>query len=466
MKTLVRRPNAESTAVRRNGGRIRNRHRSPAGLAALAFACVSLAAPAGAQTVIVPPHIAVRITGDPASPGFIADRIETAVARAIEPGLPPGAVVRTGTILPAPQPLDRGFLTNFRVPVTIESGAGGAAYAATTVVDVTNVDLARFTPRSLAFRDDPERIVADGVLSRTTVTTGHPARLYYYHENTGVRRRFCVVLAANDSVRTRVHLIGASAGPNIDVMSVGHAVSKTFLARQPQNEGTVVTIAGGRPLVERDEIVAPGQGIVGSLDIRVLDGGPVTVTVLAIPVTAGPADYLYSAKLPDDGHGRRGDFGLADFGRWIVAFTVGGPDAAYTYGRRRPTLPNLDLADSGRDYGDYGVLQSITFDLANPTDRPATVFLYEKPLGGVVRSSFRVNGQLVEVGCVRVPQRYAIASYELGPRSTATLDVLTMTDGGSNYPLEMGVTTTPPIPAAPAIRAADGCFPKPKPPSG
>jgi hypothetical protein len=35
-----------------------------------------------------------------------------------------------------------------------------------------------------------------------------------------------------------------------------------------------------------------------------------------------------------------------------------------------------------------------------------------------------------------------------------------MTDGGSNYPLEIGVSSTPPLASTPAITAADGCFPK------
>jgi hypothetical protein len=36
-----------------------------------------------------------------------------------------------------------------------------------------------------------------------------------------------------------------------------------------------------------------------------------------------------------------------------------------------------------------------------------------------------------------------------------------MTDGGSFYPVEIGITGTPPTPATPAISAPDGCFPKP-----
>jgi len=418
-------------------------------------------APLRAQTVGVPAHVPALVTGDPAAPDFVTLQIHAAVQRAIVPLLPPGSLVRVSAILPAPQALDRGFQTSFTVPLTIQTGAGSAPLAATTVVDVTNVDLPGFAPETLAFRDDPERIAADGVLSRTTIARGHPERVYYYHENTGLRRRFCVVLSANDSVLTRVHVVGAAAGPNIDVMTVGHSVTQMFLAREPHDEGSVVAIAGGKPYVERDTIVDPGEGIVGSIDLRLLAGGPVTMTVMAIPIAGNPADYLYAPRLAGDGRERHGNFDLAGFAQWIVAYTAGGPDAAYVYGRRQATLPNVDPADAGHDFGDYGVLQRITFDLANPTAKPVTLFLYEKPLGGVVRSSFLVDGTLTDVGCVRVARRYAVTSYELGAHASAAWDVLTMTDGGSNYPLEIGVTATPPLSTTPRISAPDGCFPKP-----
>jgi hypothetical protein len=409
----------------------------------------------------VPEQVRLTISGDPASPDFLASRLNAAVVRAVEPTLAAGSLVHTTAILPQPEPLERGFITSFRVAVTIEPGPGAAAVTGLTRVDVDNAALSGTAPATLSFTDDPERITADGVLSRTTVSAGRPARIYYYHENVRAKRRFCVVLSANDSVLTHVQLVGAAAGPNVDVMSVGHAVTKTFLDRQPHNEGIVAPVAGGKPYLERDTMVGPGDGIVGALDLRVLDGGPVTVTVMAIPPAAEPAAYLYAPKLPDDGHTRHGTFELGDFAQRVIAYTAGGPDATYEYGNRQRTLRNLDGADPGRDYGDYGVLQRVAFDLDNPGDAPATVYLYEKPLGGVVRSSFSVNGTIVDVGCVRVPQRYLIAPYQLEPHATGTLNVLTMTDGGSNYPLEIGVSASAPLAAAPAISAQDGCFPKP-----
>jgi hypothetical protein len=50
----------------------------------------------------------------------------------------------------------------------------------------------------------------------------------------------------------------------------------------------------------------------------------------------------------------------------------------------------------------------------------------------------------------------------LPPRASQTHAIKTMTDGGSNLPIEIGVTATPPQPVTPPITAPDGCFPKPQ----
>jgi hypothetical protein len=419
------------------------------------------AAPTAPPAGRIPVHLRLIVTGDPASAEFLQTQISAAIAAAVQPSLTPGSSVNAAAPLPAAQDLDSGFLTGFTVPVALDPGPGSVAVRGLTAVDVENRTLPGFRPFTLAFADDPERITADGVLSRTTVARSHSARIYYYHENMGVARRFCVVLTANDSVRSHVQIVGAAAGPNTDVMGVGHAVAKTFLTVEPHAEGVVLPISGGKPILERDTLAGPGDGIVGALDVRVLDGGPVTATVMAIPPGAEPPAYLYGRKLPDDGHARHGSFRLHGFGERIVAYSAGGRDVSYTYGSRQQTPTNADPLDAGHDYGDYGVVQRIAFDLDNPGRSSATIYLYEKPLGGDVRSSFVVNGALADLGCVRVPQRYLIASLDLAPRAAGVFDVLTTTDGGSNYPLEIGVTTTPPLPATPAISAADGCFPKP-----
>jgi hypothetical protein len=70
---------------------------------------------------------------------------------------------------------------------------------------------------------------------------------------------------------------------------------------------------------------------------------------------------------------------------------------------------------------------------------------------------------MLTLGCARVPTPYLITQFALAPSSQRTVSVVTMADGGSNFPLDIGATTTPPQPATPPQNAPDGCFPKPAP---
>ncbi len=426
----------------------------------------------GASRIDVPVRVAfaagtvektatLKVTGSPVDPAWLAQQVASLVARLTLSQ--PGAQVAIAPVTPAPSPLVPGAQTQFTVPVQI---AGGDTYLDvndSTTVTVQNVDAGTFLPSLLFYDDDPERVNADGVLYRGTFDAARPVRLYFYHDNGPQARRVAVILSSQSQDPSSVQIIDSTAGPNIDVMSVGHATSKNFLLFQPRNQGTIVDL-DSTPYVLHDLPMQYRQGVAGTVGLRVLAGGPVNVTVVAVSPGIDPRTLLSRPQLPDDGHHRTGIFSLANYGSANVSYAVGGPDAKFVYGDREPTPPNVAANSPGHDYGDYGVLWNIGFSLANPTSAPATVFLYERPIGGVVRSSFLLGNSLVDMGCVRVPQPYEVSAYTLQPNQTYRLNLQTMTDGGSNYPLEVGITQTPPQPTPPPISAPDGCFPKPQPP--
>jgi hypothetical protein len=403
----------------------------------------------------------LKVTGTPADGAWLVSQVMGLVAQLTQ--AMPGAQTTFGNpVPPVPTPLPAGASMQFTVPVQI-AGANGQYFdqSGSTVVNVQNVPADAFAPALLFYDDDPEHVNADGVLFRGTVTSAQPSRLYYYHDNAGDPRRIVVVLTSTSQDPTSVQLIDSSAGPNADVMSVGHVVTRNFLLTKPKNEGTILDLSADDPYVLKDVALGSRQGAAGNLDLRVLNGGPVTVTVLALSPGVDPRTLLTSAPLPDDGHHRTGVFQLAGFGSDALAYSAGGPDAKIAIGDRQPTAPNAYPAALGHDYGDYGVWHSISIALSNPSPAPATAYLYFKPLVGVARSSFLVDGALVEIGCVRVPQPYQIAAIPLAAGANQQVRLDTMTDGGSFYPVEIGVTATPPAPAAPPMNGPDGCFPKP-----
>jgi len=207
----------------------------------------------------------------------------------------------------------------------------------------------------------------------------------------------------------------------------------------------------------------PLDGVAGAIDVNILSGGALDLTVLAIAPSALDSDIpglLAQPKLPGDGHHRTGVFNLSSYANDTLSYRVGGDDVSLDYGLHTP--PTVDPPD-GRDFGEYGVWRTLNFTVTNPTAQPAMLYLYEQPMGGPVRSSFIVNGAVppVEIQCARASERYQIAPVTAPPGAT-TIQLQTMTDGGSFYPLEVGLTATPPSPSPPPITAPNGCFPKPQ----
>lgn len=406
------------------------------------------------------PQTSLTVTGNPADPAWLAQQVASWVARLTQ--AQPGAQVTIGAVNPPAVPLAVGQSTRFTVPVQIAGNGEYFDQSASTTVNVQNVAAAPFEPALLFYDDDPEHVTEDGVLFRGAVSATTPARLYYYHDAGQDPRRLVVALTANSQNPTSVQLVDAAAGPNMDVMHVGHTVTKNFLLTKTRDQGIIVTLPEDEPFYLADVPMASRQLVSGIVDLRILSGGPVTATVLAVSGDTNPRTLLDGPVLGDDGHHRTGIFMVSGFGSNALSYTIGGSNATLVIGDLEPTPPSADPGNTGHDYGDYGVSHTIDLTLRNPGSAPATAYLYFRPLAGPARGSFLIDGTLAEVGCVRVPTPYQISAFDLAPGQTYRAVVRMMTDGASFYPAEIGVTATPPQPKAPGIHAPDGCFPKPE----
>ncbi|HEX5275727.1 MAG TPA: hypothetical protein VFW34_10665 [Candidatus Rubrimentiphilum sp.] len=421
------------------------------------------------QRVLIPVRVAVdaakvltqtltlQYTGNPVDPAWLQRVLQRSVLRnvQVQPGLQPQTRFNLPTLAP-------GSIGAFDAQVQVPGNDSTYPVSAVVNVNLQNVDAQAFTPPVLFYDDDPEHITSEGVLYRGHITPGTPVRLYYYHDNNAQPRDLAVVFSAPSGAST-VQLIDASAGPNIDVMQVGHAVTRDFLDRKPINEGIVTTIDSETPYVAERFSMQPLNGVAGNIDVHILSGGALDVTVLSLAENTPDANIpglLTGPKLPGDGHHRTGVFNINGYAQDTLAYRVGGDDVSLDYGLHSP--PTIDPPD-GRDFGEYGVWRTLSFNVTNPTGQPATLYLYEQPMGGPVRSSFLINGvpPLADIQCARASERYQIAPVAAQPGAT-TIQLQTMTDGGSFYPLEVGLTATPPSPNPPPISAPNGCFPKPQ----
>ncbi len=424
-----------------------------------ASADVTIRVAFNAGTIV--PQTVLTVTGDPAQPDWLADRVTDWVTHLTQ--ALPGTQITIGTVSPA-APLVPGATAQFVVPVQIAGNGEYFDQTGTTAVTVQNAPLQPLLPSLLFYDDDPEHVSQDGVLFRGTVGVAQPARLYYYHDAAADDpRRLVVALQGSGAGPTSMQLSDALAGPNMDVMQVGQSVTKRFLLTAASHEGVILDLSGGRPYVMTDLPMNARQLVAGTADLRVLSGSPVTVTVLAVSPGADPLALLDGPVLPGDGHHRTGVFSIAGFGTESLRFSAGGADATTVIGDTDPTPPNVDPSADGHDYGDYGVVHTIDLTLDNPGAAPVAAYLFLQPLAGPARGSFLIDGNAVDIGCVRVPSRYQVTAFQLSPGQRYHTVVQTMTDGGSFYPVRIGVTATTPQAGAPPINAPDGCFPKPQP---
>jgi hypothetical protein len=415
---------------------------------------VLVAPPAG----VVPTDATVELAGT-ISPQFTTSRVQGAITQLAL--LQPGATiavngVTTGALRP-------GDALEARANVVLKGNDAFVDQSGTTNVHVRVSALPQLDPVVLFYSDDPERLgpLDDGVLFRGTIDATRPARTYAYHVSDAQNRRLYLALQPTTGT-ARVQVLAGVAGPSDAFSYVGHLSTLRYLLERPPQESFIATVAPALPylLPLGAGTMLPGQLVAGILDLRVLDGAPVNVMVVSASNGTDPATLLSQPEHPSDGHFRRGEFALTNVTPLTLAYAVGGPEPQpFTVGVRyyangQQAFPNLRpdiVAAAGQRAGlagDYGVLRTVSLQLANPTSAPQNVYLYEQPgaNGGVTTTIwFTGDPAPTEVRCVSDPsQRYLVKGFGLAPGQTLNVTGQYMTDGTSFLPLSFGLTATLP----------------------
>ena len=413
-----------------------------------------LVAPA-AGTVAV--DVNVELAGD-VSPFFVAAKVRDAIAQ--RSVLQPFVDVRIPFLA-----IPLHALQAYTVPMDVGLDGKG------TFVDVrakSNVHLRLDppgpsappgAPQTLLYSDSPEYVTADGVLFRsvTPVTATRPARLYLYHVAMTEARTFALVLRARDAP-ARVALTGAAAPPSTKYLCAGHRATADYLRERRRRESVVATVAPDHPFVlplQSDMHVR--DLIAAAYDVTVLDGGAVDVEVVSTAHGIDPLSVAGDPEAPADRSRRKGEFALGTIRPITLDLRIGSPneepsiDIGLGSVEGTPEFPNL--RPGPRFFpGDYGIVRPVQLHLVNVTDTPQTAYLYEVALNRALTSTFWFDGDLnpTEVPMVTDPnQRYVVRAFPLAPNEDRTVTGEYMTDGGSNYTAEYGLTADQPQPPPP-----------------
>lgn len=377
--------------------------------------------------------LSIRITGDPASSIFVK---EQAVAAAIN-----AAQARSGAQIVATTdevhfstPLAQDNIATIDVPVLIQ-GEQYFSVDGVTHVSVENMAAPKITPDSLTVSDFPEKLTENGVLFASDLKRTQPTRFLYFHYNPpGEPDRRIVLRAQNMSSEPAVvQFISGAGGPDPNEMLVGHAATALFLKRLVQNEGQILVIPGKGTLNLVEQPLPAKDVVCNLLQLRVLSGSTVHLTLFAQNAANSPDEALSSTELLEGDHPHaRGVYKIPEFHYSTLWNTT---DQYLELQIGHIPLPNLMQGQALA--GDYGVLQSFVIKVQNPTDRPQPIAIYENPRGGRATGTYLIDGVLIQSHQVPPFSRYKLRQYVVPARGFVRVTVETIPDSGSSYPLRL-----------------------------
>lgn len=375
----------------------------------------------------------IRLTGDPASPDFVKQEA-TAAASALVTLRPGAQAIVTSDLVHFTQPLEQDNNAVVDVPVLLQ-GDQYFTVSGTTHVRVENVAAPTILPDSLMVSDFPERLTANGILFASDLKWAQPSRFLYFHFNPpGEPARRLVLRAENRAAEPALlQFIYGQGGPAPNEMEAGHDATKRFLERQVQNEGRIISIPANGTLELAQQDLPPNAVVCGMLQLRVLDGGTVHLTLFAQNATSSPDEPLTGTDLlQSTEHHARGLYKIPEF-HYSRTWSVDSDYLELPIG----DIPLPNVMQGQALSGDYGVKQSFVVKVQNPTSRPQAIAIYENPRGGRATGTFVIDGVLIQSHGVPAFSRYKLRQYVVPARGFVRVVIVTIPESGSSYPLRL-----------------------------
>jgi hypothetical protein len=379
----------------------------------------------------------INITGHPASSAFVAETAAQAATQVTYAQA--GAHINAG-IAEDSRELPPDDTTIVHVPVDV-TGDNYFAYHTTVAVRVTNLAQPQLAPRFMLVSDFPETITEDGTLFYSDVTIDKPARLLYYHyapPGAPLRRVLVKVQnAGNDA--SLLEMIAGIGGPYTDILGVGHGSTLRFLQHDAAGEGQVFEVPPQATINVIDQLLPAGNLVAGLMQMRVITGPGLRVAVVVQAADASPIEPISETLLSSSVNHARGVYEVPEF-FYDESYTIGDTPTTLAIGK----LPLPNLVQGAVLGGDYGVKQSADVNLLNPTDQPADVGLWFEPRGGRATGTLLINGDIVQLHPVEPMKPALVRRFSVPARGFVHVNVVTMPEGGSSYPVNLLFASDPP----------------------
>jgi hypothetical protein len=389
---------------------------------------VRVAFPAGS----LPAPITLRITGDPASRDYLRALVARTILRATT-ARPGAQVIVTADDVNQDNDLAQDMTANFNVPVLIQ-GAQYFDVDGTVHVTLNNVAVPRISPDILMVSDYPEKLTENGILFSADLRREVPSRFLYFHYNPpGQPDRRIVLVAQNQSNEPATVQYISGRGASKYEMEAGHDATKDFLVDVVQNQGQLLQIPANATQIIAQQEMPTGSILTNLLQLRVLEGSTVHLTLVAQNASDDPATALTTGQLlTSTVRHARGIYTIPEF-HFATQWNVNDPYLQLPIGQI--PLPNT-LAGEALS-GDYGVLESFVVNVQNPLSTPQNIAIYETPRGGHATGTYLIDGVLVQSHQVAAFTRYKVRQYVVPAKGFVRVAIVTMPEAGSSYPLEL-----------------------------
>lgn len=368
----------------------------------------------------LPESVNLRLTGR-LEPAVFREALE----RELLNGLYPGAKLSVAV----PAKLEGG---SFELAASAE-GPGLLPVSGKLKVNLNKQEFNLAEAQALALSNRPEKILSTGWLFDRALPTG-PTRVLYHHRNDpGGPERYLEMLVENlDSKPNRFHTVMASYGPSPDEIHVGHTATLRFVERVLSDEGQMLSLEAGQTRLLDRLRMKPGQTVSGMAYLTPLDGARLRLKLRVVSQTEEFVDDY--APTPPNSRTARGLYAPSVSQNY--SHQLGG---RYTYITLGDT-PFLEDPETGEaSPGNFGAVYRLQLALYNPADEVREAWLEFVPGGGPARGVVLVDNRLLDVAMGNSRTRIPLARWELEPGERRYVNIETIPQSGSNYPVRLVV---------------------------
>ncbi len=333
------------------------------------------------------------------------------------------------------------------IPIRVKASANNAFASEGIVnVSVSNLGLAHKRETALWYCNDPENVKKPQSLFMAQLQENEPVRMLYHHINDSFQGLFLQVFIANKSDKTASVVVIPGDSKDKNPVLAGVLAADPFFRSWVHGSGEVVSIPPGATLPISFRRLAPQETSSGLCYLRLLPGGPQTLTVTTEAVLPYELNESWQAALrtptpwrevgipPNIGASFSSEHTQviypSPFKDEEFTYSVGGNFSFFRIGHRP-----IARQDKGQALeGNFGVIYNIQAKAENKTAVAANIELVFETSAGYSGGIFLLDEQFIRLPLMQAKAEVRLARFRLEPGATKTINLSTIPLSGSSYP--------------------------------